>query len=149
VSSYAWVEADLRCPSCSTPLGDLAWFTWGAVRGQNASYGPTYRIGDRLAWFVDSRGGVPSDTVFEDGRCTNVGEPTPERLDVWDDRAIPSKCPRCALALSGSVVTIVGGRIVAVEVVTTWPEGVHVRRTAADGTTTHEYDSVLRRVVDP
>jgi hypothetical protein len=149
VSSYAWVEADLRCPSCSTPLGDIAWFTWGAVRSQDASYGPTYRIGDRLAWFVGSGGHVLPDTVFEDGRCTNVGEPMAERVDVWDDRGVPTRCPGCSLAISGSVVTIAGGRVVAVEVVTTWPEGVHVQRTAVDGTTTHEYDRVLRRAGDP
>ena len=84
MASYAWVEVELRCPNCSSPVGDLAWFIWGAVRSQNQAYGPTYRVGDQIMWFAERDGSVPPDAVFPDGRCTNVGAPTSDAVEVWD-----------------------------------------------------------------
>lgn len=149
VPAYAWVEAELRCPLCSTSIGDLAWFIWGAVRSQDQASGPTYRIGDQVMWFAEANGSIPSDAVFPDGRCSNVAAPTPGTVEVWDERGVPSRCAGCDAALAGSVVTLVDGRVDAVRVVTEWPDGVHARRVSDTGEVVLEGDGFLRTLRDP
>lgn len=135
MASCGWLETELECPTCDTVLTDLVWFTWGGVRSQNAAWGPIYRRGDTVLWFVLRSGEVPEDTVFPDKRCTNVGSPSVRSAQVFDERGVPNRCPGCARTLQGAVVEIADNVIVDARAVTAggWPEGVHSRTVTRDG----------------
>ena len=115
MGSYAWVEFDLRCPECEEVIDDVVWMPWGGVMSYDHSYGPTYRVGGRLLWFVDDHGRVPPDTSWR-FRAMNAGSPMFRNVDVYTDQT-PEACLRCGFEIACGVVAIRDGVIADVAVV--------------------------------
>jgi hypothetical protein len=112
MASYAFVIADLKCPHCTKPLTDMAWFQWGYCPGQLPRHEYLYRVGDPLRWKRCDDGSIRAWTFFK-GDGINVGDPDILDLVARDSGQVflGKPCASCGTPLGGGAVEIRGGVI--------------------------------------
>jgi hypothetical protein len=112
MASYAFVVAELKCPHCSKPLTDMAWFQWGYCEGQLPRQEYLYHVGDSLQWKRCKDGSIRPWAFFE-GNGLNVGDPDIHDLVARDSGQVflVKPCPSCRTPLGGGAVEIRGGVI--------------------------------------
>jgi hypothetical protein len=140
VTLSAWVEHDLRCPDCNELIDDAVWLPWGGVMSSNFSYGPVYRVGSRLLWFVDDEGRAPGNMSWP-YRATNLGVPTIADVDVFSEN-LPTACPRCEHPIGAVVVSIRSFVISGVSVVSHRGADADVRAIVRDPGTMKPLDEL-------
>lgn len=148
--SYAWVAADLPCPTCQGVLTNDVWFAWGGLLSRDYHSGPVYEVGDRLLWFSNAAGRAHADAMVPTLRGLNVGDPCLPDVDVYEINGVPGRCPHCRTKVFGSRVSIRAGVIRRVEAV---PEGEYdkdllaIVLDPATGSTLHRFD-IFGRVTE-
>ncbi len=110
--TFATVEADIRCPSCNSPVpGHLVGFQWGYCSVPLGSSYVMYRIGEPLLWRLDRRDTVPAWSYFQGGTRGNIGDPTYADLLIREDELFGQKCTNCEHGFVDVGVYIRGGVI--------------------------------------
>lgn len=140
---YAWVQADLTCPRCGAVIADLLWLPWGGMMASDPGYGPTYRVGSRILWFVDRQGNAPPDAIWRNSNNVNVGDPRLLNVDVFTER-VPDRCAECGQRIQSGRVVIRDGVIMSTGTVKLGEVDSDVIAMVMDGDT----DEVLNEIRD-
>jgi hypothetical protein len=116
----AYLNVELKCPSCDTALADMLWFQWGFCPGNLPRTEYIYHVGDPIVWKACKDGSIPCWAYFvnkisglaEDG--ANGGDPVFRDLIVRDDTQewLAGTCPSCHQAMGGGALEIHDGIIV-------------------------------------
>ncbi len=117
---YAYVQADLRCPSCGAPVSDMVVFSWGFCPGSVLRDTYLYHLGDPIYWRRLKDGSAPAWTDFLVGeKGANIGDPAITNLIArdmqqfyWTDPAERLRCGTCRNILEGAAVEIREGLLV-------------------------------------
>jgi len=110
--SFATVEADIRCPSCSAPLpGHLVGFQWGYCSVSLGTACTIYRVGEPVLWRLDRSGSVPAWCYFPDGSGGNIGDPAYADLLIRESELFGQRCSGCGHGFVDVGVVIRGGVI--------------------------------------
>ena len=116
---YAFVKADLRCPSCAAPVSDVVWFGWGFCPGSLLRADYLYHLGSPIYWRHLKDGSIPTWTAFLVGeKGANVADTAITNLVArdlqqfyWTDPVRRLRCASCQGILEGAAVEIRDGVI--------------------------------------
>jgi hypothetical protein len=115
----AYLNVELKCPSCDTALADMLWFQWGFSPGNLPSTEYIYHVGDPIVWKACKDGSIPTwisftnkNSGFPEG--ANLGDPAFRNLIVRDHAQewLADACPSCHQPMGGGALEIRDGIIV-------------------------------------
>jgi hypothetical protein len=117
MTSFAFLNAPLHCPTCGGQVTDQAWFQWGFCRSRAPEPESSYVLGEAIRWKGCPGGEVPAWTSFRRGDAdsgTNMGTPEVRNVIVrdWAQSWLQQACPLCGAALGGAAVEIRDGTLV-------------------------------------
>jgi hypothetical protein len=119
---FAYVDADVRCPTCQAVVIEYLMIQWGRCPSQLKTEAESYAVGDPIQWRLCKDGSIRPWTYFAHGRYleeANIGDPAYTDLIVrdsgwnfyWVDPAQKPRCQHCSTSIEGAAVEIRDGVI--------------------------------------